>query len=190
MQGIIFNALGDFVEEIAGMEVWNEAIESSLLKSEGAFTSGQTYPDEDAVTLAIFVANKLNIELSEALQAFGRYLFTFMIERGPIEIKQYMNAQSLLQELDGVIHREVRRVQPEAYTPFFEYQPNDEREKKARPEAERLLDEKTREVQSSLITIQYQFDELKRARDSLFSQKKGHHWGCCRRVLPTKLTIQ
>lgn len=126
MQGVVFNALADFVEETAGMAVWNEAIDSSKLLSEGAFTAGQTYPDEDLVTLAIFVANKLELELPDALRAFGKFLFGFLMERGPIEVRDYPNAQKLLEELDGVIHSEVQRLNPEAYTPFFEYVPTSE----------------------------------------------------------------
>lgn len=123
MQGVVFNALADFVEETAGMEVWNEAIDSSNLLSEGAFTAGEVYPDEDIVTLAIFVANKLELELPDALRAFGKYLFGFLMDRGPVEVRDYPDAQTLLKELDGVIHSEVRRLNPAAYTPFFEYTP-------------------------------------------------------------------
>jgi len=47
-----------------------------------------------------------------------------------------------------------------------------EREKKARLAAEKMLDEKTREVQSSMSTIQYQFDELKKAQGQLVQSEK------------------
>lgn len=47
-----------------------------------------------------------------------------------------------------------------------------EREKKARLAAEKLLDEKTREVQSSMSTIQYQFDELKKAQGQVIQSEK------------------
>lgn len=47
-----------------------------------------------------------------------------------------------------------------------------EREKTARLAAEKLLDEKTREVQSSMSTIQYQFDELKKAQGQLVQSEK------------------
>ena len=47
-----------------------------------------------------------------------------------------------------------------------------EREKAARLAAEKLLDEKTREVQSSMSTIQYQFDELKKAQSQLVQSEK------------------
>lgn len=47
-----------------------------------------------------------------------------------------------------------------------------EREKKARLAAEKLLDERTREVQSSMSTIQYQFNELKKAQGQLIQSEK------------------
>ena len=126
MQGIIFNALGEFVEEAAGLEAWNDVIEKSKVASGGAYTSGATYPDEEIVALATTICDKLSIELSESLRAFGKFLFKFLVERGPIQLKTYTNAQTLLYELESVVHSEVKRVQPDAYTPFFEYTPSDD----------------------------------------------------------------
>ena len=52
MQGIIFNALEEFVLETADMEVWNSVLESSDLKSGGVYTSGVNYEDAEIVSLA------------------------------------------------------------------------------------------------------------------------------------------
>jgi hypothetical protein len=121
MQGIIFNALGEFVEETAGLEAWNDVIEISKVESEGAYTSGASYPDEEILALATAVCDKLSIELHDGLRAFGKFLFRFLVERGPVQIKEYPDTQTMLKELDSVVHSEVRRVHPDAYTPFFEY---------------------------------------------------------------------
>jgi len=126
MQGIIYNALAEFVETTAGMAVWNEAVESSHLLSEGAFTSGQTYPDEDAVTLAVFVANKLELELPDALRAFGKFLFGFLLDRVPLGVKEFKSTQDLLASLSGTIHAEVNRLHPDSYTPLIDYLPESE----------------------------------------------------------------
>ncbi len=121
MQGIIFNALEEFVLDNADMETWNCIIEETDLSSNGAYTSGVTYDDEEIVALATTLCEKLNLPLSDGLKVFGEFLFGFLINRGPIELKTYKTPQLLLQDLEGVIHKDVRRIHPDAYTPFFEY---------------------------------------------------------------------
>lgn len=128
MQGIIFNALEEFVLENADMEVWNSVIEDSGVTSGGAYTSGVTYEDAEIVALASTLCEKLNLPLNDGLKVFGEFLFKFLLTRGPVEIKSYETSQTLLKDLEDVIHRDVKRIQPEAYTPFFEYTPKNENE--------------------------------------------------------------
>jgi hypothetical protein len=125
MQGIIFNALEEFVLENADMEVWNDVIEMSNVPSEGAYTAGVNYSDDEIVALASSLCEKLGVPLTDGLRLFGEFLFGFLLSRGPIELKDYQNAQSLLTDLENVIHRDVKRIHPDAYTPFFEYIPKD-----------------------------------------------------------------
>lgn len=122
MQGIIFNALEEFVLENCDMETWNDVIDDSGVKNSGAYTAGVSYEDEEIIALAQTLCEKLNLSLEDGLRAFGEFLFGFLLNRGPIELKKYIDSQSLLAELESVIHRDVKRVHPEAYTPFFEYE--------------------------------------------------------------------
>lgn len=123
MQGIIFNALEEFFLETADMEVWNSVLESSDLKSGGVYTSGVNYEDAEIVSLATNLCEKLDIPLVDGLKLFGKYLFGFLLNRGPIELGNYPNAQALLENLENVVHRDVKRIHPDAYTPFFVYTP-------------------------------------------------------------------
>ncbi len=127
MQGIIFNALEEFVLENADMEVWNSVIDDSGVAN-GAYTSGVTYDDAEIVALASTLCEKLGVPLNDGLNLFGVFLFDFLLNRGPIEVKSYETSQSLLVDLEDVIHRDVKRIHPDAYTPFFEYIPSSERE--------------------------------------------------------------
>jgi hypothetical protein len=125
MQGIIFNALEEFVLEMSGMELWNDVIESSGVSSGGAYTAGKSYEDEEIMALASTLCQRLDVSLEDGLRLFGEFLFQFLLNRGPVELKDYKSSQALLMELESVIHRDVKRVQPHAYTPFFEYIEND-----------------------------------------------------------------
>lgn len=119
MQGIIFNVLADFVIENHGMEVWNDIIEKSAVPSGGSYTSGATYADDEVVALALTIADRLGVSVTDALRAFGEYLFPQLMSRGPVQVQEYNGLSDLLINLDNTVHSEVKRVSPEAYLPFF-----------------------------------------------------------------------
>ena len=121
MQGVIFNALEEFVLEITDMQTWNDVIDNSQVPNDGAYTYGQSYDDEEIVALAVALCEKLNLPLNDGLKAFGEFLFGYLLNKGPIEVKDYKTTQELLIELEDVIHQDVKRIHPDAYTPFFVY---------------------------------------------------------------------
>ena len=124
MQGIIFNALEEFVLENASMEVWNSILDENELASGGSYTSGQSYDDKEIDALASTLCKKLDVTLATGLGLFGEFLFEFLLTRSAIEIRDYKTVQELLSELESVIHRDVKRIHPGAYTPLFEYVPS------------------------------------------------------------------
>jgi predicted hydrocarbon binding protein len=128
MQGIIFNALEEFVLDAADMEVWNDVIEQSQVASGGAYTAGVLYDDAEIVALASTLCDKLGVSLADGLKLFGKFLFGFLLNRGPIELKEYKDTQSLLADLEDVIHKDVKRIHPDAYTPFFEFRRSNDNE--------------------------------------------------------------
>ncbi len=123
MQGVIFNALEEFVLDRANMEVWNEVLDASQVESGGVYTAGMNYKDEEVLALASALCEALKIPLNEILRLFGEFLFSFLLSRGHVELNEYRNSQALLMELESVIHQDIKRVHPDAYTPLFEYIP-------------------------------------------------------------------
>lgn len=128
MQGIIFNALEEFVLENADMETWNKVIENSKVASEGVYTAGVRYDDGEIVSLASELCDQLGVPLEDGLKMFGEFLFGFLINKGPVEISNYENTQTLLKNLEDVVHKDVKCIHPDAYTPFFQYTPKTEDE--------------------------------------------------------------
>lgn len=124
MLGIVFNALEEFVLETADMETWNAVIDASDLQSGGAYTFGVTYEDSEIVSLATNLCKQLDIPLETGLDLFGQFLFGYLIKKGPIELQEYNDTQTLLKNIEDVVHRDVKRLHPNAYTPFFEYLPD------------------------------------------------------------------
>jgi hypothetical protein len=121
MQGIIFNALEEFVLESASMEVWNDVLDACQLASDGVYTAGITYDDAEVLALATALCGILNVSVNDGLKLFGVFLFDFLLKKGPIELHKYEDTPSLLLELESVVHRDVKRINPDAYTPLFEY---------------------------------------------------------------------
>ena len=126
MQGVIFNAIEEFVIDLGGMELWNKVLESADVPSGGIYTFGETYDDQEIVDLAVHLCDAIDVELAKGLNLFGRFLFGYLLARGNVQIKDYNNTQALLSELEDVIHKDVKRLHPGAYTPFFEYQSVDQ----------------------------------------------------------------
>lgn len=126
MQGVIFNAIEEFTIDLGGMELWNQILDEAAVKSGGIYTFGKTYDDQEIVDLAVTLCKSINVELDKGLHLFGKFLFTYLLDKGNVHIKDYPNTQSLLSELEDVIHRDVERLHPNAYTPFFEFTKIDE----------------------------------------------------------------
>ena len=126
MQGIIFNALEEFVIETAGMALWNDVLDESKVSSAGVYTAGMNYDDAEIILLATKLCERLAIPLEDGLKGFGEFLFSFLLTKGPIELQEYHRPQALLMDLERVIHRDVKRIHVHSYTPFFEYTEQDE----------------------------------------------------------------
>ena len=75
MKGIVFTKLNDFVEELWGLEFWDELLNESKLPSGGAYTTVEYYDDEEMYTLVGKISDKKNISPDDAQIAFGRWLF-------------------------------------------------------------------------------------------------------------------
>ncbi|MFT6261284.1 MAG: hypothetical protein ACJA0E_000605 [Bermanella sp.] len=126
MQGIIFNALEEYVLEKAGMELWNSVIDDSKVASGGIYTARGKYDDAEIIALTTTLSEKLALSLNDCLNIFGEFLFNYLVDRGPIKVKDYTNLQSLLSELESVIYGGVKLINPDTYTPLLEYIPRDE----------------------------------------------------------------
>jgi hypothetical protein len=66
-----------------------------------------------------------NIEPPVLVRAFGEYLFIPLFNSNPTDLSHITNLKDFLLCIDGVIHKEVKRVYPKAYLPTFEYSETD-----------------------------------------------------------------
>jgi predicted hydrocarbon binding protein len=61
------------------------------------------------------------VEVPALVKTFGEYLFIHLYNSSPSNLSHINNLKDFLLSIDGVIHKEVKRVHPKAYLPTFKY---------------------------------------------------------------------
>jgi predicted hydrocarbon binding protein len=121
MQGSIFTAFSDMIIEKMGIQAWNNLLEQVKPSSEGIYTNGMQYDDEELMALVAALSNNTGIETASLVRTFGRFIFIRLYNSSPTNLSHINNLKDFLLSIDGVIHKEVKRVYPQAYLPSFDY---------------------------------------------------------------------
>ena len=120
MKGVIFNYFEEFVVEHWGDDFYEDLLGSCELITKEPFVGPGTYPDEDLLALLGLATQRLNVEVSDALRMFGRWLFPRLLDGYPDSLAFVDHPAAFLSLVDRVIHVEVRKLHPEARTPTVE----------------------------------------------------------------------
>lgn len=120
MKGIVFNYLGEMVEEEFGLEAWDSLLQKTGL--DGQFIASETYPDEQLFALVGAAHEATGIETKELIRAFGRFMLPNFKAQNPQFFEGHDNLKSFLLTVDRVIHVEVRKLHPGAQLPEFDYE--------------------------------------------------------------------
>ena len=126
MKGAIFTGLAEFVEDKCGLKVWLQAIEQSELPSNGEYISTELYDDAELVSLLQSLSRLTGKSIEDLSRDFGRYFFSTLMSLASKYVENITNLFEFLQAVDSVIHIEVQKADPLAYTPTLFYdKPND-----------------------------------------------------------------
>lgn len=120
MKGIVFTEFLELVEEKFGLDVVNEIIEKSDLKSEGVYTAIGTYDFSEMLSLITNLSSLTKISVDDLLYTYGLHFFAVLEQNYPAIIEKYDEAMDLLSSVDSHIHVEVRKIYPDAELPKFE----------------------------------------------------------------------
>jgi hypothetical protein len=120
MKGIVFTEFLDMVEDRFGLETADQIIEDSQLPSKGAYTSIGTYNHTELEQLLTNLSKKTGISIPDLLKTFGQSLFESFVKGFPQFFENVFSSFSLLQEVEGYIHQEVKKLYPDAELPKFE----------------------------------------------------------------------
>lgn len=122
MKGIVFREFIDMVENEFSFEIADAIIAASDLSTAGAYTSVGTYPHTEMVSLVVNLSKETGLPVPALLNHFGRHLFKRFTIIHPNYVNNYQSAFQLLQQLDGNIHVEVKKLYYDAELPSFTYE--------------------------------------------------------------------
>lgn len=120
MKGVVFRSFEAFVIERFGEKVADAAMELPDLSSAGAYTAVGDYPHSDFLTLAVSVANQTNTPINVLVTDFGEALFNVLATAHAEMTASYTSAIGLLNVIESVIHRDVRKIYSNAELPQFD----------------------------------------------------------------------
>ena len=119
MKGFIFTNFLDFVEKSNGLDMVDEMLGECDLASEGVYSAFNSYEFDELVTLLTYVSKKTAIAPQVLLEAFGRFVFPYLIGKHSYIIEKYSNALDLIAGIESHIHIEVKKLYEDAELPTF-----------------------------------------------------------------------
>lgn len=127
MKGAIFIGFSEYVEENFGLTTWLKTIESCDLPSNGEYLSTDLYEDIELTMLVQALAKATSLSSEEITRNFGKFFFSTLMSIAKKHVKDITNLVDFLIAVDSVIHIEVKKSDPLAYTPTLFYdQPSDD----------------------------------------------------------------
>lgn len=120
MKGVIFKAFEKFVVAECGDEFFEELLAATPAAGDGVFVGPGTYPDAVLVALLQTAVERLGVPADELLRRLGRFSFGVLAAGLPGCMDGHRHPLTFLEGLERVIHREVRKLYPEAITPRIE----------------------------------------------------------------------
>lgn len=126
MKGAIFTGFAEFVETKYSLTTWLTLLDSCQLKSDGEYLASELYEDEEFFTLAQAFSEQVNVPMEDLFSQFGEFFFPTLMSLAVKHISHINDLFEFLHAVDSVIHTEVQKSDPLAYTPTLLYdQPQD-----------------------------------------------------------------
>lgn len=121
MKGSVYNGFESYVTETYGLGVWQKSLEFCSFENKGVYLASETYDDRELVSLIAAVSSFTPKTSAEIQRDFGQYFFKTLFSLIAVHVKHIDNLFDFLRAVDDVIHVEVKKADPLAYTPSFFY---------------------------------------------------------------------
>jgi len=127
MKGIVFREFLEMVEDKFGEEMADAIIEESNLPSGGAYTSVGTYDHSEMMTLVTKLSERSGLATKDLMKTYGYHIFSVFHEGYPQMFEGINDSFDFLGKIESYIHREVRKLYPDAELPEFQISKPDEK---------------------------------------------------------------
>ncbi len=119
MKGVVLRQFMDYVETHCGMDILDDALQHPSLAAGGAYTTVGNYPHTDLIMIAERVAQLRGTSVSVLMIDFGAHLFDALAASHSTLTQSFTSCIDMLASIEAVIHRDVRKLYPQAELPFF-----------------------------------------------------------------------
>ncbi len=119
MKGIVFTEFIGFVTVRFGADAADDIIEACNLPSGGAYTAVGTYDHAEMVALCNALAVHTGEPAGDLLKGFGAHLSTAFANGYPGFFARASHFFDFLESIEAHIHKEVRKLYPDAELPTF-----------------------------------------------------------------------
>lgn len=119
MKGIVFTEFVEMVESRWSPAMADHIIQAARLPSGGSYTAVGTYDHGEMWSLLVELSKANGTPVPELLRAFGEYLAGRFVAAFPALFEAPRSSFEFLEGLDRIIHREVRKLYPDAELPRF-----------------------------------------------------------------------
>ena len=121
MKGAIFAGFSEFVELEFGLTTWLQVVENCNLPSNGEYLTPEIYDDAEFVALASELSTLVNVAPEDLYRRFGQFFFPVLMGIAFKHIEHIDNLFDFLIAVDNIIHIEVKKADPLAFTPTLLY---------------------------------------------------------------------
>ena len=121
MKGVVFTEFLEMVEERFGLNMVDHIIEQSDLPSGGAYTAVGTYDHDELLRLIGSLSEGLDTPVPDLVHAFAHHLFNSFVSAYPFVLAGMNSSVELLENIEGFIHVEVRKLYPDAELPSIDF---------------------------------------------------------------------
>jgi predicted hydrocarbon binding protein len=121
MKGSVFNGFEGYIEQEYGLHTWQLVIENTGLKNNGIYLGSETYEDAELFTLLTELSAITSCPANDIQRNFGYFFFKTLFSLTKQYVEGIDNLFDFLKAVDDVIHVEVKKADPSAYTPAFFY---------------------------------------------------------------------
>ena len=126
MLGVVFTEFLNMVEEKFDLDTVDAIIDPAKIENDGAYTAVGSYSHRDIVSLVIALSQHANAPVDDLVHTFGHHLAGRFAKLYPQFFDGYTDPFEFLSTVDRHIHREVKKLYPNAQLPSIQTEQIDE----------------------------------------------------------------